>query len=79
MCEMECIKTNIFFLVVKIIARYFNMNSSGKKNDIGQKRSRYIHVGWLHLDQWFSAFLTLQPFNIVPHVVVTPIIFAATS
>jgi hypothetical protein len=24
------------------------------------------------LNQWFSAFLMLQPFNTVPHVVVTP-------
>ena len=26
------------------------------------------------LDEWFSAFLTLWPFNTVPHVVVTPTI-----
>ena len=26
----------------------------------------------LVLDQWFSTFLTLRPFNTVPHVVVTP-------
>ena len=34
------------------------------------------------LEQWFSTFLMLWPFNTVPHVVVTPnhkIIFVATS
>ena len=25
-----------------------------------------------HLDQWFSTFLMLRPFNTVPHLVVTP-------
>jgi hypothetical protein len=34
------------------------------------------------LDQWFSPFLMLQPFDTVPHVVATPnhkSIFVATS
>jgi hypothetical protein len=34
------------------------------------------------LEQWFSTFLMLQPFNTVPHAVMTPngnITFVATS
>ena len=36
----------------------------------------------LGLQQWFSTFLMMRPFNTVPHVVATPnhqIIFLATS
>lgn len=31
-------------------------------------------VNTLHLEQWFSTFLTLQGFNSVPQVVMTPTI-----
>ena len=36
--------------------------------DIGRKQLSHSDP----LEQWFSTFLMLRPFNTVPHVVVTP-------
>jgi hypothetical protein len=39
-------------------------------------------ISFVPPEQWFSTFLMLQPFNRIPHVVVTPnhkIVFAANS
>ena len=50
---------------------------------MGQRRADPLVVREeLTLELWFSTFLTLRPFNIAPHVVVTPnhkIIVIATS
>jgi hypothetical protein len=49
------------------------LEEPGYKKHIPFWASGSSSVNWQKvLDQWFSTFLTLTPFNAVPHVVVTP-------
>jgi hypothetical protein len=56
-----------------------------RKCEKGRKTGKDMKLsilGFSVLEQWFSTFLMLLPFNTVPHVVLIPnhkIIFIATS
>jgi hypothetical protein len=61
-----------------VFISYFLQDTQGHKGHISMYHSAEVNMQ--HLEQWFPT-LKLQPFNTVPHVVLTPkhkIIFAAT-
>lgn len=57
----------------KICGIWINLSNAGNRDNFRQTwRKDSSKANWQNIDQWFSTFLILQPFNRVTHVVVTP-------
>ena len=65
-------RLSLVYRVSSSTARKTEKTCLSLKRKEKQKRRKLQLCSYLH--QWFSTFLTLRPFNTIPHVVVTPII-----